>query len=345
MKKVILTIFVVIFNSIYALGAGDPDAKFFRIIAPEGAFVYNSPDSTSNEIIYIIRRGDVVKLYPTYDSQTEKDWKRVYWIDSISCEKCGYVKVIDFEYCFTDYYRCYSGPESTETLYDDIIAGTNQLLLPYCPTNVLMYIIYILCITIVSFFIMTEFTKKSYCRLQGIFQIILLLVEFYLFNNEYKYIGMPLSIVVITIQLFNIIHLFNSYSQYLKCKINWKWMFLPLPLFVFILLLYLTTEYDGSKLGISSNIIFIPQIIFTSICVVLIIVSCRNTNKIVSYITLPIFYTLTTILLTYLIGRMCDPLLDGLVEVIYILLYIIILRMCKFIYKCSCKFIRFIKKM
>lgn len=342
MKKVILTICVVILNTVYALCAGDIDANFYRVVATDGAIVYNSPDSTLNDIIGVIHRGDIVRLYPTYDAQIEKDWKCVSSTACLSREKKGYVKVIDFEYCYTEYDGSYSLPESTKTLYDDIIAGTNQLLLPYCPTNVLMYIIYMLCIAIVFFLMKTEFTQKNYCILQGVFQIILLLLEFYLLNNEYEYIGMPLSIVVIVIQLLNIIHLFNIYSQYFKCKINWKWMFLPFPIIVFILLQYLTSEYNGSKMGISSNIIFVPQIIFIGICVLLIIISCRKTNKIAAYITLPVFYILTTILLTYLIGRMCDPLLMG-VESVYILLYIIILIIYKFIYKCSCKFIRFIK--
>lgn len=338
MKKIILTICVVIFNIIYALGAGGLDAIFYRIIALDGAPVYSSPDSTSNDIIDVIRRGDIVQLYPMYDPQTEKDWGRVCF----SNEMDGYVKETDFEYCYTEYDGCNSYPESTETFYDDIIAGSNQLLLPYCPSDILMAIIYILCITIVFFLIKTEFTKKRYCMQQGAFQIILLLVEFYLLNNEYKYIGMPLSLVVITIQLLNIIHLFDSYSQYLKCKINWKWMFLPLPIVVLVILLYLISEYNGSKIGISSNIIFVPLIIFIGICVSSIIMSCRNSNKTIAYITLPIFYILTIILLTYLIGRMCDPLLEG-IGFIYIPLYIIILVICQFVYKCSCKFIRLIK--
>lgn len=37
MKKIILTICVVIFNIIYALGAGGLDAIFYRIIALDGA--------------------------------------------------------------------------------------------------------------------------------------------------------------------------------------------------------------------------------------------------------------------------------------------------------------------
>lgn len=305
-QRIILIICIIFLSSVCVFAAGDTGLNYYRVMAVDGAPVYASPDSTSIEIIDVIRRGDVVKLSPTYDDSTKKAWLKNWMMDN----KYGYVKKTDVEYCYTELGGSYARPESTETSYDDIIHGSGQFFLPYCPQDVLLAIICILCVAIAFILIKTESASRQYLILHSALQVVLLLAEFYLLNNEYKYTGSLLSVIVIMIQLLSIRRIFNALSRHLNCPADWKWPFLSLPVFVFVIVLFLITEYNGVKTGVSGNVIFVPQMIFIIISVSSALRYCRNASNKIAYMALAVFYIGAVILLTFLIGRMCCPLLQ-----------------------------------